>query len=58
MLLAYHNLPDETAKRVRDGWYYTGDVGRFDEDGYLYVVGRIKEIIKTGSINVAPKEVE
>ncbi|HEY7165631.1 MAG TPA: AMP-binding protein [Candidatus Binatia bacterium] len=54
----YYKNPEEQAKRFIDGWYYTGDIGRFDEDGYLYVVGRIKDIIKTGSINVAPKEVE
>jgi acyl-CoA synthetase (AMP-forming)/AMP-acid ligase II len=54
----YYKNPQEQQKRFIDGWYYTGDVGRFDEDGYLYVVGRIKDIIKTGSINVAPKEVE
>jgi acyl-CoA synthetase (AMP-forming)/AMP-acid ligase II len=43
---------------LRDGWYHTGDVGRFDGEGFLYVVGRIKEMIKTGSINVSPREVE
>jgi acyl-CoA synthetase (AMP-forming)/AMP-acid ligase II len=54
----YYNNPDEEAKRFIAGWYYTGDIGRFDSDGYLYVVGRMKDIIKTGSINVTPKEVE
>jgi acyl-CoA synthetase (AMP-forming)/AMP-acid ligase II len=54
----YYNNPEEQAKRFIDGWYYSGDIGRFDADGYLYVAGRIKDIIKTGSINVAPKEVE
>jgi acyl-CoA synthetase (AMP-forming)/AMP-acid ligase II len=54
----YYKNPEEQKKRFIDGWYYTGDVGRFDDDGYLYVVGRMKDIIKTGSINVAPKEVE
>ena len=54
----YYKNPEEQAKHFIDGWYYTGDIGRFDEDGYLYVVGRMKDIIKTGSINVAPKEVE
>jgi acyl-CoA synthetase (AMP-forming)/AMP-acid ligase II len=54
----YYKNPEEEAKRFIDGWYYSGDIGRFDDDGYLYVVGRMKDIIKTGSINVAPKEVE
>ena len=54
----YYKNPDEERKVFRDGWFHTGDIGRFDEDGYLYVVGRIKETIKTGSINVSPKEVE
>ena len=54
----YYKNPEEQKKRFIDGWYYTGDIGRFDEDGYLYVVGRMKDTIKTGSINVAPKEIE
>jgi long-chain acyl-CoA synthetase len=54
----YYKNPEEQRKRFIDGWYYTGDIGHFDDDGYLYVVGRMKDIIKTGSINVAPKEVE
>jgi acyl-CoA synthetase (AMP-forming)/AMP-acid ligase II len=54
----YYKNPQEEEKRFQDGWYYTGDIGRFDTDGYLYVVGRIKDVIKTGSINVSPKEVE
>jgi acyl-CoA synthetase (AMP-forming)/AMP-acid ligase II len=54
----YYKNPEEQAKALRDGWYHTGDVGRFDEAGFLYVVGRIKEMIKTGSINVSPREIE
>jgi acyl-CoA synthetase (AMP-forming)/AMP-acid ligase II len=54
----YYKNPDENAKSFRDGWYYTGDLGRIDSDGYLYVTGRKKDIIKTGSINVAPREIE
>jgi acyl-CoA synthetase (AMP-forming)/AMP-acid ligase II len=51
---------NDEANRVAfiDGWYYSGDIGRMDEDGYLYIVGRKKDIIKTGGINVAPREVE
>jgi acyl-CoA synthetase (AMP-forming)/AMP-acid ligase II len=54
----HYKNPEEQAKAFRGGWFYTGDVGRFDDDGYLYVVGRIKDFIKTGSVNVAPREVE
>lgn len=56
--LGYYKSPEEERKVFREGWFHTGDIGRFDEDGYLYVVGRIKETIKTGSINVSPREVE
>ena len=54
----YYNNPEEEAKVFHDGWYHTGDLGKFDDDGHLYIVGRIKDVIKTGSINVAPREVE
>lgn len=54
----YYKNPDEEAKAIRNGWFRTGDIGRFDSEGYLFVVGRIKEMIKTGSINVFPREVE
>lgn len=54
----YYKNPEEEAKVFRDGWYHSGDIGRLDEDGHLYVVGRLKDIIKTGSINVSPREIE
>jgi acyl-CoA synthetase (AMP-forming)/AMP-acid ligase II len=54
----YYKNPAEEAKAIKDGWFHTGDLGRFDRDGYLYVVGRLKDLIKTGSINVSPREVE
>lgn len=56
--VGYYKNAEEERKVFRDGWFHTGDIGRFDDDGYLYVVGRIKETIKTGSINVSPREVE
>lgn len=56
----YWRDPDATAFASRDGWHHTGDMGRFDEDGYLYYLGRKpeKDLIKTGGENVYPAEVE
>jgi acyl-CoA synthetase (AMP-forming)/AMP-acid ligase II len=57
-LLGYYNLPDETAKRLRDGWYYTGDVCRRDADGFYYFVGRTDDMFVSGGENIFPGEVE
>ena len=57
-LLGYHNLPEETAKRLRDGWYYTGDVCRRDADGFYYFVGRTDDMFVSGGENIYPGEVE
>jgi len=56
----YWNLPEETAQAFRGGWHHTGDLGRFDEDGFLWYAGRKaeKELIKPGGENVYPAEVE
>ena len=56
----YINLPEDTAHALRGGWHHTGDLGRFDEDGYLWYEGRMaaKELIKPGGENVYPAEVE
>ncbi|MCJ0907196.1 class I adenylate-forming enzyme family protein [Rhodococcus sp. ARC_M6] len=54
----YLNRPDETAKTVVDGWLHTGDVGVLDEDGYLTLVDRIKDMIIRGGENIYPKEIE
>jgi long-chain acyl-CoA synthetase len=54
----YWNLPEETAKTIKDGWFYTGDLGYVDEDGYFYITGRKKDIIIRGGENVSPVEVE
>jgi acyl-CoA synthetase (AMP-forming)/AMP-acid ligase II len=54
----YYNNETATAAAFSEGWYYSGDLGYLDDDGYLYVVGRKKDVIKTGGINVAPREVE
>jgi long-chain acyl-CoA synthetase len=58
IMKCYWNLPEETAKTVRNGWLYTGDIGYMDEDGYFYVTGRKKDIIIRGGENVSPVEVE
>jgi acyl-CoA synthetase (AMP-forming)/AMP-acid ligase II len=55
---SYWNDPDATARTWRDGWVHTGDVGRVDADGFLYVVDRAKDVIIRGGYNVASAEVE
>ena len=54
----YFDDPEATADALRDGWFHTGDLGALDDEGYLSVVGRLKEIIRTGGESVAPSEVE
>jgi long-chain acyl-CoA synthetase len=54
----YRNRPEETANAIRDGWLYTGDIGVMDEDGYLFMVDRKKEMLIVGGYNVYPREVE
>lgn len=58
VMKGYYKRPEATAEAIRDGWYHTGDLGRLDADGYLYIVGRIKELIIRGGFNVYPAEVE
>ncbi|OGR05623.1 MAG: hypothetical protein A3K23_01035 [Desulfobacca sp. RBG_16_58_9] len=57
-MLAYWQNPEETAKALKDGWLYTGDLARVDEDGYYWFVGRKKNIIIRGGSNISPREVE
>jgi acyl-CoA synthetase (AMP-forming)/AMP-acid ligase II len=54
----YFDDPAATSAALRDGWFHTGDLGDLDDEGYLQVVGRIKEVIRTGGESVAPAEVE
>jgi acyl-CoA synthetase (AMP-forming)/AMP-acid ligase II len=58
ILLGYHNLPDESARRLRDGWYHTGDVCRRDAAGCYYFVGRTDDMFVCGGENIFPIEVE
>ena len=54
----YYKAPEETAQTLRGGWLHTGDVGRYDDLGYIYMVDRIKDMIKTGGLNVYCSEIE
>ena len=58
VMRGYLNRPEETAKTVVDGWLHTGDIGRFDEDGYLVLVDRAKDMIIRGGENIYPREIE
>ena len=58
VMLGYWNRPEDTAEAVRDGWMHTGDGGRLDDRGYLFIVDRIKDMIITGGENVYSAEVE
>ena len=58
VMKGYWNRPDETAAVLRDGWLFTGDLGRMDRDGYFFIVDRKKDMIKTRGENVYPREVE
>jgi acyl-CoA synthetase (AMP-forming)/AMP-acid ligase II len=54
----YFDAPDATAEALRDGWYHTGDLGVLDDEGYLSIVGRARDVIRTGGETVAPPDVE
>ena len=58
IMKGYFKDPKATAKKIKNGWYYSGDLGRLDEEGYLYVLGRVDEMVITGGLNVYPSEVE
>ena len=54
----YFDNPEATSEALQDGWYRTGDIGSLDDEGYLSIVGRVRDIIRTGGESVAPTEVE
>lgn len=58
VMKGYYRDSEATAETIRDGWLYSGDTGRFDEDGYLSLKGRTKELIIVGANNVYPREIE
>ncbi len=58
LMPGYYKRPDLTAKAIRDGWLYSGDAGYCDDEGYLYLVDRIKDMILSGGVNVYPRDIE
>jgi fatty-acyl-CoA synthase len=58
LMVGYWEKPDETAEAFAGGWFHSGDVGYFDDEGYLYIVDRIRDVINTGGVLVASREVE
>ena len=58
MCRGYYNMPQETKDTIRDGWFHTGDIGKVDEDGYIYIVDRKKDMIIAGGYNIYPREID
>ena len=58
VMKGYYDRPDETEAVIKDGWLYTGDLGKLDEDGFIYIVDRKKDLIIMKGLNIYPKEVE
>jgi fatty-acyl-CoA synthase len=58
MCAGYWNKPEATAEAIREGWFHTGDLARIDEDGHLSIVGRKKDMLISGGINIYPAEIE
>ena len=54
----YYKMPEETAKTIKDGWLYTGDIGTMDTDGYFYIVDRKKDMVIAGGYNIYPREID
>ncbi len=58
VMKGYYKRPEATAEAFRNGWFHTGDIGRRDEEGYIYIVDRVKDMIIRGGFNVYPREIE
>ena len=58
VMQGYYKQKEATAETIKDGWLYTGDMAKFDEDGYLYIAGRKKEMVNVRGLNVYPREIE
>lgn len=58
IMRGYYNDPEGTAEVLRDGWLYTGDLATVDDDGFIYIIGRLKNIIKSGGYRISPTEIE
>jgi acyl-CoA synthetase (AMP-forming)/AMP-acid ligase II len=58
VMSGYLNRQEETSEAIKDGWLHTGDVGWMDDDNYLYITGRTKDLIIRGGENIAPGEIE
>jgi long-chain acyl-CoA synthetase len=58
MTIGYWQMPEATAEKLKNGWLHTGDLGKFDEDGYVYIVERKNDMIISGGVNVYPREIE
>ena len=58
VMKCYYNNPEATAELLKDGWLYTGDMAKMDEDGFIYLVDRKKDVIITGGENIYPVQIE
>jgi len=58
VMLGYYQCPEDTAATIKNGWLFTGDLARIDEEGYIYIVDRKKDLIIVNGLNVYPREVE
>ncbi|MBP8950410.1 MAG: AMP-binding protein, partial [Candidatus Promineofilum sp.] len=58
IMKGYYKKPEATAEAMRNGWFHSGDIGKFDEDGFLSITDRVKDMIIRGGFNVYPREIE